>query len=92
VWPTRKRKGPAGRTIRGEQGERGLGDSREGDAEHGSNAEEAEEEPPKGTKKVGHRNLRPSTTSRRNPSGPSLLSIIGRTRSAQSAQNTFTDT
>lgn len=69
-----------------------LGDSRKGDAEHQGNAEGTEEQPAKGTKEVGHRNLRPSTTSRRNPSGPSLLSIIGRTRSAQSAQNTFTDT
>jgi hypothetical protein len=64
----------------------------EGREDHQGNEESAKEKITKGAKEVGHRNSLPSTTSRRNPSGPSLLSIIGRYLSAQSAQNTFTDT
>ncbi len=64
----------------------------EGGENHKGNEKSAKEEVSKGAKEVGHRNSLPSTTSKRNPRGPSLLSIIGRTRSEQSEQNTFTDT
>jgi hypothetical protein len=66
--------------------------ARKGGEDHQGNEESAKEKIPKGAKEVGHRNSLPSTTSRRKPRGPSLLSITGRTRSEQSEQNTFTDT
>jgi hypothetical protein len=68
-------------TVASESGENHKGDEKS-----------AKEKISQSAKEVGHRNSLPSTTSRRKPRGPSLLSIIGRTRSAQSEQNTFTDT
>ena len=63
-----------------------------GGENHKGDEKSAKEKIAQGTEEVGHRNSLPSTTSRRKPRGPSLLSIIGRYLSAQSAQNTFTDT
>jgi hypothetical protein len=60
--------------------------------DHKGDEKSAKEKISQSTEEVGHRNSLPSTTSKRRPRGPSLLSIIGRYLSAQSAQNTFTDT
>jgi len=89
-----QRKTPQGEPYGGEGGEIGQlsAVAGEGAKGHKGNEEGGEEEIAKGAKEVAHRNCLPSTTSKRNPRGPSLLSITGRTRSEQSEQNTLTDT